>query len=79
MLLEKHRLGELEAYIATGGNVDLIKWWAKYCESIGDHAAARLYYARAADHLSLVSADSPFKCRVPVCIAACNISSIKEG
>jgi intraflagellar transport protein 140 len=54
MLLERSRLGELEAYIAAGGDPELVKWWAKYCESIGDHAAARLFYARAADHLSLV-------------------------
>ncbi|KAG5176880.1 putative intraflagellar transport protein 140 [Tribonema minus] len=54
MLLERGRLGELEAYIASRGDPELVKWWAKYCESIGDHAAARLFYARAADHLSLV-------------------------
>ena len=48
-------LDELEIYVMNSQDQKLLKWWAKYCESISDIETAKLYYHRASDHLSLVS------------------------
>ena len=55
MLLEKGRPDELEAYIKTcGRDRDLIKWWARYCESIGDVPRAVAAYTTVQDQVALV-------------------------
>ena len=42
-------LGKLEEYIAHSSDPELIKWWAGYCESIGQYDKARHFYHRAQD------------------------------
>jgi hypothetical protein len=55
MLFEKGRIRDIENYINNSNeDTKLIKWWAKYCESIGDYTKAKAAYSRAGDHLSLV-------------------------
>jgi intraflagellar transport protein 140 len=54
MLFDQTRIEDLEDYIMQGNDIELLKWWAGYCESLGHFEKARRYYARANDDLSLV-------------------------
>lgn len=47
-------LSKLEEYIAHSSDPELIKWWAGYCESIGQYDKARRFYHRAENYFSLV-------------------------
>mmetsp|Transcript_83931 Transcript_83931/g.237404 ORF Transcript_83931/g.237404 Transcript_83931/m.237404 type:complete len:1469 (+) Transcript_83931:229-4635(+) len=47
-------LSKLEEYIAHSSDPELIKWWAGYCESIGQYDKARHFYHRAQNYFSLV-------------------------
>ncbi|CAM9516830.1 unnamed protein product, partial [Phaeothamnion confervicola] len=54
MLFEKNRVAALEDYVTAGDDPELLRWWAQYCESVGQPDKARRFYGRAGDHLSLV-------------------------
>lgn len=54
MMFEKGRMADLETYIASSQDPELLGWWAKYQESLGNHETAREIYARCGDKLSLV-------------------------
>jgi len=54
MLFDRQRLGDLEEYIGRSNDSDLLKWWAGYCESLGQYDKARHFYQRAGDQFSLV-------------------------
>ena len=45
---------ELERYVASAADAKLTKWWARFCESVGDLERALDAYQAAGDHLSLV-------------------------
>ena len=35
MLFDQNRMEDLEDYIMQGNDTELLKWWAGYCESLG--------------------------------------------
>ena len=45
---------QLERYVASAADAKLTKWWARFCESVGDLERALDAYQAAGDHLSLV-------------------------
>ena len=53
-LVDPSRLDDLEGYISRTADPELLKWWAAYCESVGDFDKAGAYYRRAGDSLSRV-------------------------
>mmetsp|Transcript_19068 Transcript_19068/g.64920 ORF Transcript_19068/g.64920 Transcript_19068/m.64920 type:complete len:1396 (+) Transcript_19068:174-4361(+) len=54
MLYEAGQTEDLEKYVTSSGDKELLKWWARYCESNGDLAKALTHYSAAEDWLSLV-------------------------
>ena len=47
-------IGDLEQYVSEANDPKLTKWWARYCESVGEYEKALLGYQAANDYLSLV-------------------------
>ncbi|XP_065660084.1 intraflagellar transport protein 140 homolog isoform X3 [Hydra vulgaris] len=45
---------ELQAYILKKKDRELMKWWARYLESLGDMEAALFFYKQSEDYLSMV-------------------------
>ncbi|KAK9824666.1 hypothetical protein WJX72_012185 [[Myrmecia] bisecta] len=54
LLYDAQRLDELRDYIMRSADKDLLKWWARYCESISDFASALSSYQAAGDPLACV-------------------------
>ena len=47
-------LEELERYVARSEDTDVQKWWAQFCESIGQNEQALHFYKKAGDTLSRI-------------------------
>ena len=54
MLFDTQQLEELNSYINTREDKDLLKWWAQYAESNVRFKEALQYYERAGDQLAIV-------------------------
>jgi len=54
LLFERNMLEELEHYVGGAADPKLTKWWARYCESVGEFEKALGAYQAANDFLSLV-------------------------
>ncbi|GIL44704.1 hypothetical protein Vafri_2223 [Volvox africanus] len=54
MLFEAEKFNELQAYIQANDSRELILWWGKYLESLGEYGKALDCYRKAGDSLSMV-------------------------
>ncbi|GLC64378.1 hypothetical protein PLESTF_000154800 [Pleodorina starrii] len=54
MLFEAEKFNELQAYIQANDSRELILWWGKYLESLGEYVKALDCYRKAGDSLSMV-------------------------
>ena len=54
MLFDAQQLGELNSYIDSTNDPELLRWWAQYSESNQRFREAVQYYERAKDHLAIV-------------------------
>jgi intraflagellar transport protein 140 len=54
MLFDSQHINELEQYIKSSDEKQLIKWWAQYCESNGAYEDAIKFYEQANETLALV-------------------------
>ncbi|KAG2490014.1 hypothetical protein HYH03_011479 [Edaphochlamys debaryana] len=54
MLFEAEKFNELQAYIQANDSRELILWWGKYLESLGEYTKALDCYRKAGDSLSMV-------------------------
>jgi len=54
MLWENQQISELEQYVESSGDKDLLAWWAQYNESNGNYDTALNFYEQAEDILSRV-------------------------
>eukprot|EP00873_Tetraselmis_striata_P011387 jgi/Tetstr1/431651/TSEL_021180.t1 len=54
MLFESNQIEELQSYIKGSQDPELIKWWARYNESLGEYEEARKQYEAAGDYLAVV-------------------------
>lgn len=54
MLFDSQHIAELEQYIKSSDDAQLLKWWAQYCESNGSYDEAVRYYDLAKETLALV-------------------------
>ncbi|PNW79678.1 hypothetical protein CHLRE_08g362650v5 [Chlamydomonas reinhardtii] len=54
MLFEAEKFTELQNYIQANDSRELILWWGKYLESLGEYAKALDCYRKAGDSLSMV-------------------------
>ena len=48
------QMSQLQSYVDSKGDNELLKWWAQFAESNGQFDKALQYYERANDHLAIV-------------------------
>jgi len=54
MLFDAQQMSQLQSYVDSSQDNELLRWWAQFAESNGQFDKALQYYERAADHLAIV-------------------------
>ena len=54
MLFDAQQIAELNTYVDSANDPELMRWWAQYAESNARFREALQYYERASDHLAIV-------------------------
>ena len=50
MLFDAQQMSQLQTYVDSSKDNELLKWWAQFAESNGQFDKALQYYERAKDH-----------------------------